>query len=104
MAVTSLCKQYNRKRFAKLTGEDKTWSVPPKFSAALTNCYFAISVILPDTLCLTLTNPLRYNFYAKFISRIGGVAQLGERLTGSQEVMGSIPTVSTILKTAYSCE
>lgn len=27
---------------------------------------------------------------------IGGVAQLGERLTGSQEVMGSIPTVSTI--------
>ena len=25
----------------------------------------------------------------------GGVAQLGERLTGSQEVMGSIPTVST---------
>lgn len=28
----------------------------------------------------------------------GGVAQLGERLTGSQEVMGSIPTVSTTLK------
>ena len=55
-------------------------------------------MILPDTLCLTLTNPLRYNFYAKFISRIGGVAQLGERLTGSQEVMGSIPTVSAILK------
>ena len=27
--------------------------------------------------------------------RHGGVAQLGERLTGSQEVMGSIPTVST---------
>ena len=25
----------------------------------------------------------------------GGVAQLGERLTGSQKVMGSIPTVST---------
>ena len=52
-------------------------------------------MILPDTLCLTLTNPLRYNFYAKFISRIGGVAQLGERLTGSQEVRGSIPLVST---------
>ena len=52
-------------------------------------------MILPDALCLTLTDPLRYNFYAKFISRIGGVAQLGERLTGSQEVMGSIPTVST---------
>ena len=27
--------------------------------------------------------------------KYGGVAQLGERLTGSQEVMGSIPTVST---------
>ena len=76
----------------------------PLIFGSTTNFYFAISVILPDTLCLTLTNPLRYNFYARFISRIGGVAQLGERLTGSQEVMGSIPTVSTILKTAYSCE
>lgn len=28
----------------------------------------------------------------------GGVAQLGERLTGSQKVMGSSPTVSTIKK------
>ena len=28
----------------------------------------------------------------------GGVAQLGERYTGSVEVMGSNPTVSTILK------
>jgi hypothetical protein len=28
----------------------------------------------------------------------GGVAQLGERLTGSQEVNGSIPSVSTIAK------
>ena len=27
----------------------------------------------------------------------GGVAQLGERLTGSQEVRGSIPLVSTIV-------
>ncbi len=27
---------------------------------------------------------------------IGGIAQLGERLTGSQEVRGSIPLVSTI--------
>ena len=26
---------------------------------------------------------------------LGGVAQLGERLTGSQEVRGSIPLVST---------
>ena len=30
-------------------------------------------------------------------SRHGGVAQLGERLTGSQEVRGSIPLVSTIV-------
>lgn len=28
--------------------------------------------------------------------RYGGVAQLGERHTGSVEVIGSIPTVSTI--------
>ena len=32
------------------------------------------------------------------IHTFGGVAQLGERLTGSQKVMGSSPTVSTILK------
>ena len=31
------------------------------------------------------------------LPRHGGVAQLGERLTGSQEVRGSIPLVSTIL-------
>ena len=31
--------------------------------------------------------------------RHGGVAQLGERLTGSQEVRGSIPLVSTIVNT-----
>ena len=31
------------------------------------------------------------------LSRHGGVAQLGERLTGSQEVRGSIPLVSTIV-------
>ena len=31
------------------------------------------------------------------ISSHGGVAQLGERLTGSQEVRGSIPLVSTIV-------
>ncbi len=28
----------------------------------------------------------------------GGIAQLGERLNGIQEVMGSIPTISTIIK------
>ena len=27
--------------------------------------------------------------------RLGGIAQLGERLTGSQEVSGSIPLIST---------
>jgi hypothetical protein len=27
--------------------------------------------------------------------RFGGIAQLGERLTGSQEVSGSIPLIST---------
>ena len=31
-------------------------------------------------------------------TRIGGVAQLGERYTGSVEVMGSNPTVSTLKK------
>ena len=30
-----------------------------------------------------------------FLAPLGGVAQLGERLTGSQEVRGSIPLVST---------
>jgi hypothetical protein len=30
--------------------------------------------------------------------KYGGVAQLGERLNGIQKVIGSIPTVSTILK------
>ena len=28
----------------------------------------------------------------------GGIAQLGERLTGSQEVSGSIPLISTMKK------
>ena len=31
----------------------------------------------------------------------GGIAQLGERLNGIQEVSGSIPLVSTILKHRY---
>ena len=44
---------------------------------------------------------LRYNILCRQAApdgRPGGVAQLGERLTGSQEVMGSIPTVSTKVK------
>ena len=32
---------------------------------------------------------------------IGGIAQLGERLTGSQEVSGSIPLISTIGKARF---
>ena len=32
------------------------------------------------------------------IQALGGVAQLGERLNGIQEVMGSIPTISTKTK------
>ncbi len=31
-----------------------------------------------------------------YVERHGGVAQLGERLNGIQEVNGSIPSVSTI--------
>ena len=36
--------------------------------------------------------------YNQIRIEFGGVAQLGERLTGSQKVMGSIPTVSTKLE------
>ena len=31
----------------------------------------------------------------------GGIAQLGERLNGIQEVAGSIPTTSTTLKSSF---
>ena len=41
-------------------------------------------------------NPLHPRKHSPIVSpRHGGVAQLGERLTGSQEVRGSIPLVST---------
>ena len=41
-------------------------------------------------------NFLHYQESSPIVSpRHGGVAQLGERLTGSQEVRGSIPLVST---------
>ena len=33
--------------------------------------------------------------YSHLFRAIGGLAQLGERLTGSQEVSGSIPLIST---------
>ncbi len=39
--------------------------------------------------------PLRNYSLLLLISKYGGVAQLGERLNGIQEVIGSIPTVST---------
>ena len=39
-----------------------------------------------------LTNKI---FFCYTLNALGGVAQLGERLTGSQEVNGSIPSVST---------
>ena len=43
-------------------------------------------------------NPLHPRKHSPIVSlRHGGVAQLGERLTGSQEVRGSIPLVSTIV-------
>ena len=44
------------------------------------------------------TSPLAITarFRHSTVSLLGGVAQLGERLTGSQEVRGSIPLVSTI--------
>ena len=43
------------------------------------------------------TSRLQSRHFTQCVSIVlnGGVAQLGERLTGSQEVMGSIPTVST---------
>ena len=41
---------------------------------------------------IVLASPCEFPYS---ISSHGGVAQLGERLTGSQEVRGSIPLVST---------
>ena len=35
---------------------------------------------------------------------VGGVAHLGERLNGIQEVVGSIPIISTKNKTAHACK
>ena len=46
----------------------------------------------------TQNSPLHQAKHSPIVSpRHGGVAQLGERLTGSQEVRGSIPLVSTIV-------
>ena len=38
-----------------------------------------------------------------YVFCLGGVAQLGERLNGIQEVMGSIPTVSTKKRQSKDC-
>ncbi len=61
-----------------------------------------------DYFCPVLGKPVSKRFNPKkslhqrksspiVLPRYGGVAQLGERLTGSQEVRGSIPLVSTIV-------
>ena len=42
-----------------------------------------------------LLKHLKIQFTYGNIQTLGGVAQLGERLNGIQEVMGSIPTIST---------
>ncbi len=39
----------------------------------------------------------------RIIYLTGGLAQLGERLAGSQKVIGSIPLSSTFLKTRSHC-
>ncbi len=47
------------------------------------------------------SNPLVFTtkaLVARVLFSYGGVAQLGERLNGIQEVMGSIPTISTRIK------
>ena len=44
-------------------------------------------------------NDLLKKFHSrKQFSVLGGIAQLGERLNGIQEVSGSIPLISTITK------
>ena len=42
------------------------------------------------------SNDTQTSKQAKSVSKIGGIAQLGERLHGMQEVSGSIPLTSTI--------
>ena len=41
------------------------------------------------------SNDTQTSKQAKSVSKIGGIAQLGERLHGMQEVIGSIPFTST---------
>ena len=48
----------------------------------------------PDKREVTGSSPVRPTTWQKFV---GGVAQLGERLPCTQEVIGSIPFTSTIL-------
>ena len=47
---------------------------------------------------LTYPRPKPENFISCFLTHLeifGGIAQLGERMTGSHEVSGSIPLIST---------
>ena len=52
-------------------------------------CFFVFFLVLLKIMLVILKHLCYYVFC------LGGVAQLGERLNGIQEVMGSIPTVST---------
>ena len=49
---------------------------------------------LSDTTRLFSTKEQRFPQFS-FRERHGGIAQLGERMTGSHEVSGSIPLIST---------
>ena len=52
------------------------------------------------------SNPLVFTIkalVARVLFSYGGVAQLGERLNGIQEVMGSIPTISTTSEQSPLC-
>ena len=51
--------------------------------------------LFPDMSRKIFKNTLKNLYLYVNIHTLGGVAQLGERLTGSQKVMGSSPTVST---------
>jgi hypothetical protein len=73
-------------------------------------CYFLSFDCIPPcgTVQLRLTSPLnnqeigvrwaeRYEFAATLGDRKGAIAQLGERLRGTQEVAGSSPAGSTLI-------
>ena len=47
--------------------------------------------------CKKVPSTIAFNSIVRYNTFRGGIAQLGERLHGMQEVRGSIPLVSTIL-------